>query len=135
MEHKLDKKEQYALLELKETSLSGDIPAALEEVARQLFAENVHNLIINMETTKDIDPAGAVVLRKINRLCANSLGICIVVTNDDDFIEKLEEVKIPDLEIFYTVEEAIDAVFMHDLENEFGAGEDGYDEEDYDTED
>ena len=131
MEYRLDRKEQYALIELKEEAFTEDVPAELEELVRSLFAEDYHNLILQMDATHDIDNGGAVVLRKINRLCSNNLGAFIVVTEDDDFIDKLEEAKIPDLEILYSVEEAIDAVFMHDLENEFGAGEDAYDEEDY----
>jgi hypothetical protein len=34
----------------------------------------------------------------------------------------LEGLKIPDLNVLPTKEEAIDAVFMNNLENEFGAG-------------
>jgi anti-anti-sigma regulatory factor len=132
MDFTIDKKEQYSLIDLKETFLGAEIPAALENVAR-LALKSAHNIILNLEVCQDLDTAGAVVLRKVNRLCANDLGIFIVVTKNEDLIDKLDQAKIQDLEIFYTVEEAIDAVFMHDLENEFGAGEDGYDAEDYDT--
>ncbi|GAA4447724.1 hypothetical protein GCM10023091_43100 [Ravibacter arvi] len=132
MNHTLEKKEQYSLIDLQETFLGNEVPPALEEVARKALKAS-HNLILNIPQCQDLDNSGAMVLRKINRLCANSLGIFIVVTKNDDLIDKLENAKIQDLEIFYTVEEAIDAVFMHDLENEFGAGEDGYDPEDYDN--
>lgn len=132
MDFTLDKKEQYSLIDLNESFLGKEIPASLEEIARQALKAS-HNLILKLEKCEDIDSTGAVVLRKINRLCANDLGIFIVVTKNEDFIEKLDNAKIQDLEVFYTVEEAIDAVFMHDLENEFGAGEDGYDPEDYDN--
>lgn len=132
MDFTIDKKEQYSLIDLKETFLGNEIPASLESVARTALKTS-HNLILNLEKCADFDSAGAMVLRKINRLCANDLGIFIVVTRNEELIEKLDNAKIQDLEIFYTVEEAIDAVFMHDLENEFGAGEDGYDPEDYDN--
>lgn len=132
MDYTLDRKEQYSLIDLRETFLGNEIPASLEEVARKALKAS-HNLILNLEKCEDLDNAGAVVLRKVNRLCANGLGIFIVVTRNEELIEKLDNAKIQDLEIFYTVEEAVDAVFMHDLENEFGAGEDGYDAEDYDN--
>lgn len=132
MDFTIDKKEQYSLIDLKESFLGNEIPAALEIEARKAL-KSAHNVILNLEVCEDLDNAGAVVLRKINRLCANDLGTFIVVTKNDDLIDKLEESKIQDLEILYTVEEAIDAVFMHDLENEFGAGEDGYNPEDYDN--
>jgi len=132
MNYTLDTKEQYSLIDLHEPFLGKDIPASLEEVARTAL-KGSNNLILNLNNCTDLDPIGAGVLRKINRLCTNGLGIFIVVTKNDDMVDKLDNAKIQDLEIFYTVEEAVDAVFMHDLENEFGAGEDGYDDEDYDN--
>ncbi len=131
MNHTIEKKEQYAYLDLQEASFSNDIPAAFEEKARELFREDFHNLIVNMSATKSFDSSGVTVLKKVNRLCANDLGLLVLVTKDDDFIDELEALKIPDLNILPTKEEAIDAVFMNNLENEFGAGDDDYDDEDY----
>lgn len=131
MNYKLERSEQYALVDLKEGSFTDEVPTSFEELARKLFREGYHNLIINMNETKTIDTAGAGVLRKINRMCVNDLGLLVVVTKDDDFIDLLEGSKIPDLTIMPTLEEAVDAVFMNDLENEFGSGDDDYDDEDY----
>ncbi|MCE7044684.1 STAS domain-containing protein [Dyadobacter sp. CY312] len=131
MNHKLEKKEQYVFIDLEEPAFADDIPASFEETARSLFREGYHNLIVNMQLTKSVDTAGTAVLKKVNWLCANDLGLLVLVTRDDDFIDTLEALKIPDINILPTKEEAIDAVFMHDLENEFGAGDDDYDDEDY----
>jgi anti-anti-sigma regulatory factor len=131
MNHTVEKKEQYAYIDLQETAFSNEIPAAFEEKARELFRQDFHNLIVNMSATKSFDATGVMVLKKVNRLCANDLGLLVIVTRDDDFIDELEALKIPDLNILPTKEEAIDAVFMNNLENEFGAGDDDYDDEDY----
>ena len=131
MNHTIEKKEQYAYIDLQEASFSKEIPAAFEEKARELFREEFHNLIVNVSATKSFDAAGITVLKKVNRLCANDLGLLVLVTKDDDFIDELEALKIPDLNTLPTKEEAIDAVFMNNLENEFGAGDDDYDDEDY----
>ena len=131
MNHKLEKKEQYVYLELEETAFADDVPAAFEETAKSLFREGYHSLIVNMQMTKSVDNAGTTVLKKVNWLCANDLGLLVIVTRDDDFIDLLESLKIPDINILPTKEEAIDAVFMNNLENEFGAGDDDYDAEDY----
>ncbi|HEV7349755.1 STAS domain-containing protein [Telluribacter sp.] len=131
MNHKLERSEQYALIDLKESSFSDEVPASFEELVRKLFREGYHNLILVMNETKSLDSTGVGVLRKVNRLCINELGLLVVVTKDDEFINLLEDSKIPDLTILPTLEEAVDAVFMNDLENEFGAGEDDYDEDDY----
>ncbi|WP_031529995.1 STAS domain-containing protein [Dyadobacter crusticola] len=131
MNFKLEKKEQYVYIELEEPAFAGDVPAAFEETARSLFREGYHSLIVNMQTVKSVDAPGTAILKKINWLCANDLGLLVIVTRDDDFIDLLEGLKIPDLAILPTKEEAIDAVFMHNLENQFGAGDDDYDDEDY----
>ncbi|CAG5067768.1 hypothetical protein DYBT9623_00494 [Dyadobacter sp. CECT 9623] len=131
MNFKLEKKEQYVYIELEEPAFGGEVPAAFEETARGLFKEGYHSLIVNMQSVKSVDAPGTVTLKKVNWLCANDLGMLAIVTRDDDFMDLLESLKIPDLTILPTKEEAIDAVFMHKLENEFGAGDDDYDDEDY----
>jgi len=131
MNHKLEKKEQYVYIELEEAAFAGEVPAAFEETSKSLFREGYHSLIVNMQMTKSVDNAGTTVLKKVNWLCANDLGLLVIVTRDDDFIDLLESLKIPDINILPTKEEAIDAVFMNNLENEFGAGDDDYDAEDY----
>jgi len=133
MNYSLQKKEQYAYIDLEEAAFSNDVPASFEETSRELFREGFNNLIVNMQVTKDIDANGTAILKKINRLCINDLGMLVIVTKDDDFIDLLEALKIPDLNILPTQEEAIDAIFMNNLENEFGAGDDDYDADDYDN--
>ncbi|MCF2495055.1 STAS domain-containing protein [Dyadobacter chenhuakuii] len=133
MNYKLEKKEQFVYIELEEPAFAGDVPAAFEETAREIFREGYHNLIVNMQPVKSVDAAGTAILKKINWLCANDLGLLVIVTRDDDFMDLLEDLKIPDMEVLPSKEEAIDAVFMHSLENEFGTGDDGYDDEDYDN--
>jgi len=133
MNHSLQKKEQYAYINLEEPAFADDIPAAFEEKSRELFREGFNNLIVNMQETKSIDAGGTAVLKKVNWLCKNDLGMLVIVTRDDDFIDLLDSKKIPDLNILPTQEEAIDAVFMNNLENEFGAGDDDYDTDDYDN--
>jgi hypothetical protein len=131
MEYELKRTEQYAQIDVKESSFDNEIPEALENLARQLFREDYNNLVVLLNTAKSIDNQGIVTLRKLNKLCSNSLGMLVVVTKDDDFADLLEDSKIPDLTILPTMEEAVDAIFMNSLENEFGADDDDYDEEDY----
>lgn len=134
MEYELKRTEQYAQIDIKESALAQDIPGELETLARQLFREEYSNLLLVLNNAKSIDNSGIMTLRKLNKLCSNSLGMLAVVTKDDDFADLLEDSKIPDLTILPTVEEAVDAIFMNSLENEFGAGDDDdYDDEDYNS--
>ena len=43
----------------------------------------------------------------------------VLVSKNDDLIEQLEGATIAELTVLPTVEEAIDAVFMNELENDF----------------
>lgn len=132
MDYKIERSEQYAVITLRESNFGDDIPASFEEQARELLREDYHNLVVVMNEATKIDSAGVVTLRKLVRLCATGLGILVVATKNDDFTDLLEDSKIGDLLVLPTLEEAIDAVFMHDLENEFGAGDDDdYDDDDY----
>ncbi|WP_373515429.1 anti-anti-sigma factor [Persicitalea sp.] len=133
MDYKIDRKEQFAVITLKEAQFDEAVAEEFEEVARDLLSEDYSNLIVVMDQTQGIENSGVMTLRKLVRLCTTKLGILVAATENDDFAEVLEDSKIADLLVLPTLEEAIDAVFMHDLENEFGAGDDDddYDDDDY----
>jgi len=119
MNHSIEKNEQYALIRLSETDFSGEIPAEFETTSRTLFREGHSNLIVDLATLRTIDAAGMLSIRKINRQCTNELGMLVLVTKDDALINQIESATIAELTVLPTVEEAIDAVFMNELENDF----------------
>jgi anti-anti-sigma factor len=130
MNHSVETNEQYALIRLSETEFSGDVPAEFETASRSLIREGHSNLIVDLATVRFFDVAGLGSIRKINRQCSNELGMLVLVTKDDDLIEQLEGTNIADLTVLPTVEEAIDAVFMNELENDFrNEDDDEYDGE------
>lgn len=127
MNYTIEKNEQYALIRLAEAALSGDVPADFETLSRSLFREGYSNIIVDMTPLQSADPAGVSALRKINRQCTNEVGLLVLVTKNDELIEFLDSVG-SDLTILPTVEEAIDAVFMNELENDFRSeSDDEYD--------
>lgn len=131
MDHKIDRKEQYAVITLKEEKLTAGLAIELEETARELLREDYSNLIVVMNQTTGLDQEAVMTMRKLVQLCKIKLGTFVVATENDDFTDLLEDSNIADMIVLPTLEEAVDAVFMHDLENEFGAGEDDYDDDDY----
>ncbi|RYF71687.1 MAG: anti-anti-sigma factor [Cytophagaceae bacterium] len=130
MEFSIEKTERYALLRASEGQFVGDVPAKFETTARGLFREGFSRLIVDLATIQVVDDAGVMAIRKINRQCSNELGLLVLVTKNDDLTDFLYEANIADLTILPTVEEAIDAVFINELENDFGSGaDDEYDGE------
>ena len=121
MTHTIQKHEQYALVNIHEASFGDAMATELETVARGLFREGFHNLILNFATATTITSAGISILKKINMLCSRELGLMVLVSDNDDFVDLLIDGKMRDVTILPSVEEGIDAVFMNDLENEFGA--------------
>jgi len=133
MNHTIKRHEQYALVNVQENEFGGAFTTDFEGVSRDLFREGFHNLIIDFSTTNTIDGAGISILKKVNMLCSRELGIMVLVSDNDDFVNQLIEGKIRDVTILPSVEEAIDAVFMNDLENDFGAESDDFNDDDMDA--
>ena len=128
MTYTIEKNEQYALIRLAERAIEGEVPQDFEALSRVLFREGYSNIIVDMDPVEAIDPAGVSTIRKINRQCTSEVGLLVLVTGNDDLIEFLDKASISDLTILPTVEEAIDAVFMNELENDFRSeSDDEYD--------
>jgi anti-anti-sigma regulatory factor len=124
MEFKVEKNEQFALIELKENFLTQENSPELEEIVRKLFREGYGNMILEFNLIDDLDGFGIAVIRKANKICLNELGLLIIVTKNDDIINQLDSAKIEDLTVMPTVQEAIDAVYLNELENDFQSDED-----------
>ncbi len=124
MNYTIEKNEQYALIRLAESTFEEAIPTDFETLSRGLFREGYSNIIVDMAPVQSADTMGITTLRKINRQCTNEVGLLIVVTKNDDLIEFLDTSGLSDLTILPTVEEAIDAVFMNELENDFRSEDD-----------
>jgi anti-anti-sigma factor len=132
MEFKVEKNEQFALIELKEASLNQENSTDLENIIRKLFREGYGNMIIEFNSIEELDGFGVSVIRKANKICLNELGLLIIVTKNDAIIDQLDAAKIEDLTVMPTVQEAIDAVYLNELENDFQSDEDDeYDHGEY----
>ncbi|MES2520080.1 MAG: anti-anti-sigma factor [Bacteroidota bacterium] len=132
MEFKVEKNEQFALIELKETSLTQENSSSLEEIVRKLFREGYGNMIMEFNSIEELDGFGVSLIRKANKICLNELGLLIIVTKNQDIIDQLDGAKIEDLTVMPTVQEAIDAVYLNELENDFQSDEDDeYDHGEY----
>lgn len=124
MNYTIEKNEQYALIRLTESALEGDVPADFETLSRVLFREGYSNIIVDMAPVQSVDTTGISTIRKINRQCTNEVGLLVLVTKNDDLIELLDKASLSELTILPTVEEAVDAVFMNELENDFRSEDD-----------
>ncbi|MFY7888090.1 MAG: STAS domain-containing protein [Spirosomataceae bacterium] len=124
MEFKVEKNEQYALISLKDTALTQENYEDFEKLVRNLFRIDYTNMIVDFASIESLDGYGVSVIRKAHKICANEMGLFVIVTKNDEIIDQLDAAKIEDLTIMPTIEEAVDAVYLNDLENDFHSEED-----------
>lgn len=124
MNYTIEKNEQFALIRLAESQFGEEVSTPFEILSRGLFREGYSNIIVDVATVETVDQAGLTTIRRINRQCINEVGLLILVTKNEDLITVLDSANISDLTILPTVEEAVDAVFMNELENDFRSEED-----------
>ncbi|WP_128545274.1 STAS domain-containing protein [Larkinella soli] len=124
MNYAIEKNEQYALITLNESVFGGEVPTTFETLSRNLFREGYSNIIVDFNATDEVDAGGVSVIRKINRHCISEEGLFVLVTKNEEVIDFLDESKLTDLTILPTVEEAVDAIFMNELENDFRSEDD-----------
>jgi anti-sigma B factor antagonist len=117
MKYTIDKREKYSILKLHESKLDSTIAPSLKSELITLHAEGIRNIILDLEEIKYTDSSGLSSLLVGNRILQEDGGIFILIKLAD---HALKLVKISQLDsvlnILNTLEEAIDAVFMHEIE-------------------
>jgi anti-sigma B factor antagonist len=119
MKYSVDKQEKYTLLHLNEEKLDSSIAPQLKSEMVTLHAEGVRNIILDLSEVKYTDSSGLSALLVGNRILQEDNGI-FVLTRLSDHTMKLIKISQLDsvLNILPTVEEAIDAIFMHEIEKD-----------------
>jgi hypothetical protein len=67
-----------------------------------------------------MDGYGVSAIRKGTKICVNESGLFVVVNKKDEIVERLDAANIENLTLMNTVQEGIDAIYLNDLENDFG---------------
>jgi anti-anti-sigma factor len=119
MKYTIDKKENYTIITIDEKKLDTTIAPDLKSEFVKLNAEGISNLILDLNNVKYTDSSGLSSILIANRLCNSSNGLLILSGLQDHVmklitISKLESV----LNILPSVEEAIDRVFLHEIERD-----------------
>ena len=119
MKYSIDKQEKYSLIQLNEEKLDTLVAPELKSEFVSLSNEGTSNIILSLAETKYVDSSGLSAILVANRLC-NNVGGMLVISNVNEHVSKL--FKISQLEsiltILPTVEEAVDAIFLNEIEND-----------------
>ncbi len=119
MKYTIDKQEKYSLLRLHEEKLDSSVAPGLKSELITLHAEGVRNIVLDLAEVKYTDSSGLSALLVGNRIVQEEGGI-FILTSLSDHTMKLIKISQLDsvLNILPKVEEAIDAVFMHEIEKD-----------------
>ena len=106
MKYTIDKQEKYSLLKLHEEKLDSSIAPSLKSELITIHAEGINNIIALLVGNRVVQEGGGI----------------FVLACLSDHTTKLIKISQLDsvLNILPTVEEAIDAVFMHEIEKDLG---------------
>jgi anti-sigma B factor antagonist len=123
MKYTIDKQEKYSMLRLHEEKLDSNVAPQLKSELITLHAEGIHNVILDLTEVKYTDSSGLSALLVGNRIMQEDGGIFVLACLSD---HTMKLIKISQLDtvltILPTTEEAIDAVYMHEIEKDLKQG-------------
>ena len=131
MKYSIDKNEHYSILKLHEEKLDSPLSPKLKSEFVTLNAEGIKNLIVDLSEVKYVDSSGLSALLVGNRIYTEDGGIFILTALNDHVMKLIRISQLNNvLNILPTVEEAVDAVFLKEIEGGLkGEGEEGKDNE------
>jgi anti-anti-sigma factor len=124
MKYSIDKKENYCIFKLNEPKLDSLLAPALKTELITLNAEGIKNIILNLSEVNYTDSSGLSSLLVGNRTIQQNGGIFILTCLSDHTMKLIKISQLDSvLNILPTVEEAIDAIFMHQIEGKIKKSE------------
>lgn len=119
--YSIEEQDKFTLVKLLDSKFTAKISPDLKTELVLLKSKEVKNIIIDLEKAEYCDSSGLSVILVANRICKESNG-CMVICNLHTAVEKLIEISqlTNVLNITPTYEEAVDFIFMDELEKGLG---------------
>ncbi|MAY84401.1 MAG: anti-anti-sigma factor [Flavobacteriales bacterium] len=119
--YEIEKKDKYTLVRLLEEKFTARIAPDLKTELVLMNSQGIKNIIIDLEKSSYCDSSGLSVILVANRICKENDG-CLVICNLQTAVSKLIEISQLSnvLNITPTYEEAVDFLFMDELEKGLG---------------
>ncbi len=122
MKYSIDKKENYAVMELQEENLNSIVAPDLKSELVILSNEGIANLILDLTHVKYVDSSGLSAILTANRLW-KTLGSFVLTGINHEPVRKLIEISRLNsvLTITPTVSESVDYIIMETIEKDLKA--------------
>lgn len=117
MKYTIDKKEQYVIFTPMEEKLDSLLAPVMKSELLTIHAEGFSNLVLDMSQVKYVDSSGLSALLVGDREFGN--GGIFLISGVQDHVMKLLKISMLDkkLNLVNTLEEAGEAIFIHEIEN------------------
>ncbi len=124
MKYQVDKQDRYAIFTLEEKNLNSLIAPQLKSEFVFLRNEGVRNLIFDLGQVDYVDSSGLSSILTANRIWKD-FGSFVMANIQSNSVHSLIEISKLDgiLTIIPTVEEAVEYVFMEDMERDLSSEE------------
>lgn len=124
MEYKIKTEERYTVFTLQEENFNSLIAPDVKSELVLLADKDVKNLVMDLSEVKYVDSSGLSAILTADRLW-KKIGTFVLAGAEQPAIKKLMEISRLDtiLTMVPTVSEAIDYIFMEDIERELNEGE------------
>jgi anti-sigma B factor antagonist len=111
MEFKIEKLEEYTLIQVMEEKLDTNVAPSLKSELVLISGKGEKNIILDLSNCRYCDSSGLSAILVANRLCKNANGT-FVLTGLNDAVDRLITISQLDtvLNIAYSTEEAVDIV-------------------------
>jgi anti-sigma B factor antagonist len=117
MKYTIDKKEQYVVLTPMEEKIDSLLAPKLKSELLTIHAQGFPNVVLDMTQVKYVDSSGLSALLIGDREFGRNGGI-FIISGVQDHVMKLLKISMLDkkLNLVNTVEEAGEAIFMHEID-------------------
>jgi len=119
MKFELDTQDRYTQLSLHEEKLDTRIAPNLKQEFLVLNQRGTRNILLDMTHVSYADSSGLGAILMANRMCNNAGGI-MVLAGVSTHVDRVIKISMLDsvLNIYLTIDEAREAIFMNELESE-----------------
>ena len=120
MQVKIDTREKFHVITIKEPELAANMTAELENSLLPLLQKEVKNVVLNLQDIKNMDDAAADWLVKTQQTFYEqnaSFVVCSLQPALEDWLDKKELLEV--MNVTPTESEAWDIVQMEEIEREF----------------
>jgi anti-sigma B factor antagonist len=119
MKFNVDKHEKYVLVKLNERKLNSLITPNLKSELILMNTEGQRNIVLDLSSVEFADSSGLSSLLTGHRLCKNGDGVFILTGLTPSVLRLIHISQLQDvLSIVNTSEEAIDLIFMEEIEKD-----------------